>query len=316
MKAIGVDMTYQFHPPTNSALRDKVVVLTGGAAGIGAAAVRLLHEAGAHVFFGDVLDDAGRALEQELTYGATVKFVHCDVTSYRDNLALFDIAFNSFGRIDHAWANAGIVEQGNIFDPKLSLEGVKEEPSKSLSVVDVNLKGPIYFARIAAVYLRQGSQQSDRSLTLTSSVGGFREDPGLWVYVPAKHGVLGLMRMLQDPLSKASPKIRTNAICPWATKTHMFEGNEEQWTAAGLPANSPDDVARIVVGVLADSKVSGGTIYIEGGRAWDIEAGLLKTRPQWLGERQTADLDGGTQVLGGGEGWTAGQKDSPVKSKL
>lgn len=49
-------------------------------------------------------------------------------------------------------------------------------------------------------------------------------------------------------------------------------------------------------------------MYIEGGRCWNVEEGLLKTRPQWLGERQTADLDRGTQVLGGGEGWTKGQE--------
>lgn len=71
------------------------------------------------------------------------------------------------------------MEQGDIFDSALTLESVKEEPKRSLKVLDVNLKGPTYFARIASVYLRQGEQKGDRSLTFTSSVGGFREDPGL-----------------------------------------------------------------------------------------------------------------------------------------
>lgn len=168
-----------------------------GALGIGAATARELHSAGAHVFFGDVLDEAGQALERELSTGATVKFIHCDVTSYQDNLRLFQTAFDAFQRVDHAWANAALGEQGNIFDPDLTLETVKEEPERSISVVDVNLKGPIYFARIASVYLRQGAVKGDRSLTFTSSVGGFREDPGLWVYVPSKHGVLGLCRVLK-----------------------------------------------------------------------------------------------------------------------
>lgn len=149
------------------------------------------------MIFGDVLDEPGRALEVELSSGATVKFVHCDVTSYQDNLRLFQIAFDAFGRVDHAWANAGLGEQGNIFDPDLTLESVKNEPTRSTRVLDVNLKGPISFARIASVYLRQGDHPGDKSLTFTSSVGGFREDPGLYVYVPAKHGVLGLMRMLK-----------------------------------------------------------------------------------------------------------------------
>lgn len=185
-------------------LKDKVVVLTGGALGVGASVVRILHSAGAHIFFGDVLDEPGTALEQELSTNSktTIKYVHCDVTSYEQNIQLFHAALKAFGRIDHAIANAGIGEQGNMFDPNLTLETVREEPNREMKVVDVNLKGELYFARIASVYMQQGAdnQQSrgDKSLTLVSSVAGFREDPGLNVYVPAKHGVLGLMRVLRE----------------------------------------------------------------------------------------------------------------------
>lgn len=148
--------------------------------------------------FGDVLDDQAEALVQELSTGPSVKYVHCDVTSYTDNLRLFDTAYEAFKRVDHAWSNAGITEQGNIIDQNLTLDTVREEPVKSVSVLDINLKGPIYFARIASVYLRQGGEPNDdKSLTFTSSVGGFREDPGLWVYVASKHGVLGLMRVIR-----------------------------------------------------------------------------------------------------------------------
>lgn len=191
-------MTSQFHPGDSSVLKDKVVVFTGGALGVGAALVRQLHAAGAHVFFGDVLDEPGNALAKELTSdsGSNIKFIHCDVTSYEDNLNLFDTAYKTCGRIDHAVANAGLGEQGNMFSPDLTLDSVREEPKRSMSVVDVNLKGPLYFARLASVYLRQS--QGDKSLTLVSSVAGFREDPGLNVYVPSKHGVLGLMRVLRE----------------------------------------------------------------------------------------------------------------------
>ena len=220
-------MTYQFHPGDSSVLKDKVVVVTGGALGVGASLVRLLHSAGAHVLFGDVLDEPGAALEKELSSdsGTSIKYIQCDVTSYDQNLQLFDTAFQTFGRIDHAVANAGLGEQGNMFDPNLTLESVREEPTKSMRVVDVNLKGPLYFARLASVYLNQrGSDGAkgplDKSLTMVSSVAGFREDPGLNVYVPSKHGVLGLMRVLRETLIKSSPNpIRTNAISPWMTKS-------------------------------------------------------------------------------------------------
>lgn len=194
-------MTYQFHPPSSSSLQDTVVVLTGGALGVGASIVRQAHAAGAHVFFGDVLDDKGDELAKELssTGSTTVQYQHCNVTSYADTLALFESAYKVCGRVDHAIANAGIGEQGNIFDPAMTLDSVKEEPKKAMNVVDVNLKGELYFARIASVYLRQGrTRAKDKSLTLVSSVAGFREDPGLHVYTPSKHGVLGLMRSLRE----------------------------------------------------------------------------------------------------------------------
>ena len=193
-------MTYQFHPSDGAILKDKVVVLTGGALGIGACLVRHLHTLGAHVFFGDVVDEPGIALEKELSKNSTstVKYIHCDVTSYAQNLALFDAALQTCGRVDHAVAVAGLGEQGKMFDPALTLDSVREEPVRSMKVVDVNLKGPLYFARIASVYLNQPDASGDKSLTLVSSVAGFREDPGLNVYVPSKHGVLGMMRVLRE----------------------------------------------------------------------------------------------------------------------
>ena len=179
-----------------------------GALGVGSHLVRLLHSAGAHVFFGDVLSEPGEALASELSSTSSannkVQFVHCDVTSYADNLALFKTAYKTCGRVDHAIANAGLGEQGAYFDPSLTLESVEEEPVKSLKVIDVNLKGVLHFARIASVYLRQpglegksATAAADKSLTLVSSVAGFREDPGLYVYIASKHGVLGLMRALR-----------------------------------------------------------------------------------------------------------------------
>jgi len=126
------------------------------------------------------------------------------VSSYEDNVRLFDTAYQAAGRVDHALSNAGIGEQGNIIDPELTLESVREAPSKSSQVVDVNLKGPLYFARLASVYLRQpalnnkgSTDAADKSLTFTSSVAAFREDPGLYVYTASKHGVMGLMRALR-----------------------------------------------------------------------------------------------------------------------
>lgn len=111
------------------------------------------------------------------------------------------MAYETCGRVDHAVAAAGISERGNIINTSLTMESVREEPKSSMFVVDVNLNGVLYFARIASVYLRQpglndksSTAAADKSLTLVSSVAGFKESPGLPIYSAAKHGVLGLMR--------------------------------------------------------------------------------------------------------------------------
>lgn len=86
-------------------------------------------------------------------------------------------------------------------------------------------------------------------------------------------------------------------------RTRLVAEIEAPWAEAGLPANEPEDVARVIVGVMADSGLNGGTLYIEGGRAWNVEAGLMKLKPQWIGEKQNSDLDKGTALMGGGEHW-------------
>jgi len=91
------------------------------------------------------------------------------------------------------------------------------------------------------------------------------------------------------------------------TRTRLTYGVEEQWDAAGLPWNMPEEVASIIMGVVSDSSLNGEAVFVEGGRGWKVEQTKIDLRPQWLGERQTRQLDEGTRVLGGGEGWIAGQ---------
>lgn len=250
----------QYHRGSYDALRDTSIVLTGGSSGICADLVRLCHKNGAHVFFGDVLVEDGEAIEAELRSSGRpnhARFVRIDAANYEDNLRLFDIAFETCGRVDHAVSAAGISERGNIVDPGLNLQTVREIPQSTMTALDINLVGPIYFSRIASVYLRQpalngksSTAAADKSLILVSSIAGITEAPGLAVYSAAKHGVIGLMRSLRRTLIAAEPiAIRTNAILPWMTKTRLCHGIEDNWAEAGLPSNEPIDVARIIAGM-------------------------------------------------------------------
>jgi len=333
-------------PQALSTLKDKVVVLTGGSTGIGAATVKLLHHAGATVVFGDLNTSAAESLVSSLSASSapstpTPIFVPCDVAKYSDNVRLFKTALDTYGRVDHAVANAGLTERPGWFEPSMSLEDVETEPDTS--VLDVNLKAVLYFARIACAYLaHEKPKGSDRSLTLLSSVAGFKETPGLFVYQASKHGVLGLMRSLRLYTPKTYG-VRVNAVCPWMTLTGMVTGVAEAWQKAGLPANTPEDVAKIVGGLAAagpgpgirtlrseksegesgkglegaynasgnawgeqesSQGVNGRAICVEGGRGWDIEEGLSYTQSFWLGKGFSERLVEGQKVLGLGSDWS------------
>lgn len=147
----------------------------------------LLHKHGALVVFGDVNQTRGKALAENLNSGARdanpVFFEPCDVPEYADVYGLFKVAYDKHGRVDHAIPCAGILEQGNWFDPDLTIESVTSEQTKK--VLEVNLLGTLNFARVAVAFLRDGLKSqpgTDRSLTLLSSVNTFRESPGLFMY--------------------------------------------------------------------------------------------------------------------------------------
>ena len=260
----------------------------------------------------------------------------CDASNYGDNLALFKTALQKYGQIDHAVANAGLIEQGHWFEPNTGLEGVEKEPS--IVVLDVNLKGVMYFARIACAYMAHGQDVKapvDKSLTLLASVAGFKETPGVPVYQACKHGVLGLMRSLRLFVPSAYPGLRINAVCPSMTLTRMVAGIEDKWIRRGAPVNQPSDIANVIVGIASSGpgrdaikydegqsqarqmgKNAGGTnwddpsrglngraIYVAGGEGWDIEEGLDRTEHLWLGQEPSSTMAEAQQALGVGGDW-------------
>ncbi|KAL4949233.1 hypothetical protein BDW69DRAFT_203007 [Aspergillus filifer] len=275
-------------------LKDKVIVLTS-----------------AFVCFGDLATEAGEALAEKVNgcHGPSpprAVFVRTDVTSYDSVLGLFDKAMEIYGKIDHADAGAGITESGNVFDPALDLSSIRAPPATK--VLNVNMNGYLYVARIASVYLRQNrpDPSADRSIILVSSIAGFKETPGLFIYQASKHGVLGLMRSLRLYLLPVHG-IRINAICPWMTMTGMVTGVQVVWVKTGLPVNSPMDVAVVMGRVLGDRGLNGTAMYVEGGRAWEIEGKIDELEPLWLGEECSRTLKRGQEVLGSGSGWRKGR---------
>lgn len=278
-------MSNKFEPIESSfaVLQGKVVVLTGGATGIGAATVKLLAENGAAVVFGDNNVTAAKQLESAFD---KVTFKECDVTNYDDIYQLFVAAKEKHGRVDHSLSCAGIFEQGNWFDPSLTVESVGEQPGNT-KTLDVNVLGSLQFARVAAVFLRDDRQNGeDKSLTLLSSVNAFRESPGLFLYQTSKHAIQGLLRSSRKTLFERDG-IRVNAVCPGVVDTPMTVNVIDAFKDNGLWWMSPESVAKIIVGIEATASIHGKAFYIEGGEAWEFEDGFYEKQPQWLGEEPT-----------------------------
>jgi NAD(P)-dependent dehydrogenase (short-subunit alcohol dehydrogenase family) len=256
------------------------LTLIGGSTGIGAATVELLIKQGANVVFGDI-NAAGVQGSS-----APAIFVECDVTKYDDIYQLFRKTYDQFGRIDHAISCAGIFEQGNWFDPIYTIDSIKEDPGNT-KVLDVNLLGTLHFARIAAVFLRESRQEnSNKSLTLLSSVNAFRDSPSLYLYQTSKHAIQGILRSTRKTLYERDG-IRVNAVCPGVTDTPMTAAIIQPFKDAGLFWQSPRAVAEVILGILSTKEMNGKAFYVEGGDGFEFEDSLYAAQPQWLGEEAT-----------------------------
>jgi NADP-dependent 3-hydroxy acid dehydrogenase YdfG len=183
-------------------LDGKVALVTGASSGIGAAAARRLHDAGASV---GLLSRRGEDLGLERGLG-----VKCDV---RDRAAVADATeavVDRFGRLDIVVANAGVGAYG----PFLELD-----PEMVEAMIDVNLKGTLYTAAAALPHLIEAGEGDFLAL---ASVAGLRAFPGESVYNASKFGQLGFTRSLDHELRERG--VRATCICPGGVNTDFAIG--------------------------------------------------------------------------------------------
>lgn len=193
-------------PLDSPALKDKTILITGGASGIGAGLARRWAGYGANIIIGDVDTLQGKSLVNELRRGPgqdAHHFIYCDVTDWQSQVDFFRTAveLSPHGRIDQVIANAGIRESGPKFDEPRGLD--KEAPPKpDWKAIDVNLMGVLYTCHLALFWLPRNSTPSpdftpDRHILLMGSVAALAPFAGQIEYSVAKHGVLGLFRSLR-----------------------------------------------------------------------------------------------------------------------
>jgi 3alpha(or 20beta)-hydroxysteroid dehydrogenase len=238
-------------------LDEKVALISGGARGMGAADARMLVAEGAKVIIGDILDDEGKALADEI--GESARYVHLDVTETEQWDAAVATAVSDFGRLNVLVNNAGIVALGKIgsFDM-----------AKWQNVIDVNLTGTFLGMQASVEAMKSAG---GGSIINVSSIEGLRGAPMVHPYVATKWAVRGLSKSAAIELGKFN--IRVNSLHPGFIRTPMTKHFPDDMVTSplGRPGEC-DEVATFVVFLASDesSFSTGAEFIVDGGLVTDV----------------------------------------------
>ncbi len=247
-------------------MKDKVVLVTGGAAGIGKATALRFAEEGAKVVICDVNEEAGRE---------TVKLLGDEAAFYKVNVAdraevqkWVDEVTARYGRVDVLVNNAGVLRDGQLVKVKDGqLVNQMAEADFDL-VISVNLKGVFNCSQaVAPVMIKQGGGV----ILNASSVVGLDANFGQTNYVATKFGVIGMTKVWARELGRYN--IRVNAVAPGFTATEMVTAMPEK-ILDGMKSRTPlgrlgepRDIANAYLFLASDeaSFITGEVLRVDGG---------------------------------------------------
>jgi NAD(P)-dependent dehydrogenase (short-subunit alcohol dehydrogenase family) len=249
-------------------LDGKVAFLSGAARGIGGATARLMTSVGAKVAIGDVLDEVGRKLAQEID----ALYVHLDVTQEASWAAAIDATIKKYGKLDVLVNNAGIFNGKGVEDASL------DEWHK---LVSVNLTGVVLGTRAALPHLKK-SKGNIVNLASVAGLVGSQLDP---LYSLTKGGVTLFTKSTALEFGRKGYGVRVNSIHPGVIDTDMGQQtfamraralgtNDTEATRKVSTAMHPvgrlgvaDDIAKGIVFLASDdaSFMTGSGLVVDGG---------------------------------------------------
>lgn len=245
-------------------LTGKVAIITGGAQGQGAVEAKMFAEEGAQVVFGDILDDAGKAVAAEIqAAGGDAHYLHMDVTSETDWQAAIALATERFGGLDILINNAAVLI------PRVPIEDRTAEEWDR--VMGVNAKGIFLGTKYAIPAMRA---RGGGSIVNISSIAGIGQSTHQEPAYAASKGAIRVFTKV-TAAQHAKDKIRCNSVHPGPVDTEMFRAafatpDALEKRLARVPMNRAGTVEEVVAGVLflaSDdaSYVTGTELVIDGG---------------------------------------------------
>ena len=250
-------------------LEGKAALITGGGAGIGAAAARLFCSEGAAVMLVDAnasaLEETVKAIVKDVA-GARVETFVADVAVEAKAFAAVERAVQAFGRLDVLVNNASMRNYA-------ALDAASQEEWQK--VVGVNLIGAANYCKAALPALRKSGRASIVNVSSCYAVTGRK---GMGLYDATKAGMLAMTRTLA--FEESANGVRSNAVCPGSTLTefHIARGKaagksleklktERQDTSLLGRWASPEEIAWPILWLASDeaSFITGATLMVDGG---------------------------------------------------
>lgn len=248
-------------------VRDKVVVITGAASGIGLATAELFAEAGANVALLDINEEQGTKLADEMNAkGWKAAFVTCDVTSSIACEVAASQIKKDFGKIDILFNNAGVIRRKTVVD--------HTEEDWDL-VLNVSLKGAFLLSKYIIPIM---AENGGGSIINTGSGWGLKGGDLAASYCAAKAGVVNLTKAMA--IDHGKQNIRVNCVCPGDTDTPLLrdeakqlQHEEESFLASSAVdrplerIGTPQDIAKGVLFLASDmaSWITGTVLTVDGG---------------------------------------------------
>ncbi|EXA65288.1 MULTISPECIES: 3-hydroxyacyl-CoA dehydrogenase [Acinetobacter] len=247
-------------------IQGKVIVVTGGASGLGAATATHLVEQGAKVILVDMNQEQGNALQQQL--GEQAEFVQLDVTDEQAVEAFFNHVENKYGQLNGLVNCAGIAPSAKV----LGRNGI-HELAMFQKVLNINVSGTFNMLRFAAALIAKYELQTDEEergmIVNTASVAAFDGQIGQTAYSASKGAVVAMTLPLARELAREA--IRVMTIAPGIMETPMLKGmpqNVQDALGQMVPfpprLAKPQEFAQLVGHIFENSYLNGEVIRLDG----------------------------------------------------